>query len=139
MFVLILLSCLFLAVLWSPAVKRLTSCLSCMLFSSGLCYFPICVLIHTRTNGAVGTVTTIFILTDRPRRCFFCGFFLLFMFHICPCYAVFSVRCSIVIPCWEKADFLTLLCVMFLVFLGVLGQVWYLIVLIIGICRLGPA
>ena len=64
-----------------------------------------------------------------------CGPFLLFMFHVCLYYAVLSVPCSLVITCWERVDLLALLCVMFsCVFVtipyGVLGQVWYLIVLI---------
>ena len=86
------------------------------------CYFPICVLVHIITNGAVGTVTPVIILTDRPRRCFFCGSFLLFMFQICLCYAVLSVRCNIVITYWERADFLALLCVMFSCIFGCPGS-----------------
>ena len=44
-----------------------------------------------------------------------------------------SVPCSLVITCWERADLLALLCVMFhCVFVpfpnGDSGQVWYLIV-----------
>ena len=55
------------------------------------------------------------------------------MFHACLYFTVLSVPCSIVITCWENADLLTLLCVMFsCVFVtfpyGVSGQVWYLIV-----------
>ena len=58
--------------------------------------------------------------------------FLLFMFHICLCYAVLSVRCSLVIACWERTDLLALLCVViscvFVIFpYGVLVQVRYLI------------
>ena len=46
----------------------------------------------------------------------------------------FLVRCSLVVTCWERADLLTLFCVMFYcVFVTfpccVLGQVWCLIVL----------
>ena len=37
--------------------------------------------------------------------------FLLFVFHVC--HAVLSVPCSLVITCWERADLLALLCVMF--------------------------
>ena len=56
------------------------------------------------------------------------------LFIICAsCHTVLSVPCSLVVTCWEKADILGLLCVMFsCVFVtfpyGVLGQVWYLIV-----------
>ena len=81
------------------------------------------------------------VLLTVPRRCFFCGSFLLFMFQVCLCYAVLSVPCSLVTTCWERADLLTLLCVMFLcVFVtfpyGVPGQVWYLTVSIPDPCIL---
>ena len=51
------------------------------------------------------------------------------------------VPCSLMVTCWEWADLLALLCVMFSwVFVtfpyGVLGQVWYLIVLIPDLCLL---
>ena len=42
------------------------------------------------------------IFTDRSKRCFFCGSFLLFLFHVCLCYTVVSVFCSLVITCWGK-------------------------------------
>ena len=63
------------------------------------------------------------------------------MYHVCLCYAVMSVPCSLVITCWERADLLTLLCVMFpCVFVtfpySVPGQVWYSIVSIPDICLL---
>ena len=54
-------------------------------------------------------------------------------FLICvSCNTVLSVPCSLVVTCWERADLLALLYVMFsCVFVtfpyGVLGQVWYLI------------
>ena len=57
--------------------------------------------------------------------------FLLFMFHVCLCYTVLSVPCSVLINCWEKgADLLALLyvvfsCVLFLLLYGVSSQVWY--------------
>ena len=36
------------------------------------------------------------------------------MFHVYLCYnAVFSVHSSIAVTCWERADFLALLCVVF--------------------------
>ena len=60
-------------------------------------------------------------------------FFLLlsFMLHICLCYAVLSVLCSLEITYWERVDLLALLRV-FLCFVtfprGVLGQIWYLII-----------
>ena len=74
-----------------------------------------------------------------PRRCFFCGSFLIFMFGAC--HAFLSVHCSLVVTCWERAGLLVLLCAMFLcVFVAfqcdVLGQVWYLIVSIPDLCLL---
>ena len=60
------------------------------------------------------------------------------MFHICLYYAVLSVPSSLVVTCWERADLLALLCVIFFVFVtfqySVLGQVWYLIVSIPDLC-----
>ena len=49
-----------------------------------------------------------------------------FVFAILPC----LVFCSLVVACWERADLLALLFVIFLVTFPycVLGQVWYLIV-----------
>ena len=61
------------------------------------------------------------------------------MFHVS--HAVLSVLCSLVVTCWEMANILALLYVMFsCVFVtfpcGVLGQMWYLIVLIPDLCHL---
>ena len=41
-------------------------------------------------------------------RCFFCGYFLLFIFRVCLYYIVLSVPCSILITCWERDDLLAL-------------------------------
>ena len=62
------------------------------------------------------------------------------LFMSCVCYAFASVHCCLVVTCSEKAD-LWLLFVMFNgVFVtfpcGILGQVWYLIVSILDLCRL---
>ena len=83
-----------------------------------LCHFPICVLNVIRTKGGVGTVKHVkalkwIILLNVPRRCFFCGSFLLFMFYVCLYYTILSVPCSLFVTCWERADPLALLCVMF--------------------------
>ena len=61
------------------------------------------------------------------------------MFRVC--HAFLSVHCSPVVTCWERADHLALLCVIFycvfVTFLcGVLGRVWYLIVSISDLCPL---
>ena len=80
----------------------------------------------------------VFVLTI-PRRCFFCGSFLPFMFHVCFCYTVFSVPCSLVTTCWGRVEHSTLLCVVLscvsVTFpYGVLGLMWYLIVSIPDVC-----
>ena len=61
------------------------------------------------------------------------------MFHVC--HAFLSVHCSLVVTCWERDSLLALLYVMFsCAFVtfqcGVLGQVWYLIVSLPGLCLL---
>ena len=63
------------------------------------------------------------------------------MFRVCLCYTVLSVPCSLVITCWERADLLAHLCVMFsCVFVTfqycVPGQVYYLDVSIPDLCIL---
>ena len=52
---------------------------------------------------------------------------------------VLTVTCSLLVPCWETADLLALLNVMFsCVFVtclyGVLGEVWYLVVSVSDLC-----
>ena len=64
-----------------------------------------------------------------------------FCYLSCVCHAFLSVQCSIVVTCWERANLLALLCVIFLcVFVtlscGVLDQVWYLLVSIPDLCFL---
>ena len=63
----------------------------------------------------------------------------LFMFRIC--HALLSVHCSLVVICWEEAELLALLYVLFYcVYVtfpcGVLYQVWCLIVSIPDFCLL---
>ena len=62
-----------------------------------------------------------------------------YLCFVCICHTVFSVPCSLLITCLERADFLSILYLYFLVFFvifpyGVLGQVWYFIVSIPDIC-----
>ena len=64
--------------------------------------------------------------------CYLCFVFVMFFL---------SVRCSLVVTCWERADLLALLCVMFYCDFvtfpcGVLGQVWCLIVSMSDLCLL---
>ena len=51
-----------------------------------------------------------------------------------------SVNMCLVVTCWERADFLALVCGVLLYFcyfyIGILGQVWYLIVSIPDHCTL---
>ena len=78
----------------------------------------------------------LFFLLTVPRRCFFCGSFLLFMFYVR--LAILSVHCSLVITCWERPNLLALLCVVFLVFchfpMWCTGSGVYLIVSIPDLC-----
>ena len=73
----------------------------------------LCVLTHISTKGEVGAVkpikapTKILLLTV-PRRYFFCGSFVLFMSYVC--HALASVRCCLVVACWERADLFALVC-----------------------------
>ena len=43
----------------------------------------------------------------------FSSFVDLFLFCVCVCHIVLPVSCSLVVNCWERADLLVLLCVMF--------------------------
>ena len=65
----------------------------------------------------------------------------IFVIYICLCHTVVSVSYSLEITCWERADLLALLHVLFsCVFVtfpnSVLGQVWYLNVSIPDLCLL---
>ena len=58
----------------------------------------------------------------------------------CVCHSYASVHCCLVVTCLEKADHLALVCDVYCVFVafpcGILGQVWYLIVLFPDRCHL---
>ena len=65
-----------------------------------------------------------------PRRCFFCGSFILVMLHVDVCCAVASVPCSLVVTCWERAGLLVVMSVVFchfpkcvLVYIRIKGEV----------------
>ena len=57
----------------------------------------------------------------------------------CVSHAFASVRCCLVVTCWERVDLLALVgddyCVCYFP-MWILGQVWYLIVLFPDLCRL---
>ena len=101
------------------------------------------VLIHTWTKGEVGALkrfkpsSQIFLLTV-PRRYFFCGSFVLFM--TCVCHAFAFVQCCLVVTWRERADLLDLVCDAYCAYVtflfGIVGQMWYLIVLIPDHCCL---
>ena len=64
-------------------------------------------------------------------------------YYLCFVFVIFllTVHCSLVVTCCERAYLLALLCVMFSSMFvtfpcGVLGQVWYLIVLLPDLCLL---
>ena len=63
---------------------------------------------------------------------------MLSMSYVCHDFA--SVHCCLVVTCWERADFLALVCDVYCVFVtfpyGILGPVWYFIVSIPDICHL---
>ena len=62
------------------------------------------------------------------------------LFLYCVCHAFASADYCLVVACWERADLLSLVLVLNCVFVtflfGILGQVWYSIVLITDLCRL---
>ena len=62
------------------------------------------------------------------------------LFMSCVCHAFASVQycCCIVVNCWEEADLLVLVfdCIFVTFPCGLLGQVWYLLILIPDLCRL---
>ena len=55
----------------------------------------------------------IFGLLTVPRRCFFCGSFLLVMLHFGVCCSDVFYPCSLLVTCWERADILAVVFVLF--------------------------
>ena len=76
-------------------------------------------------------------LTGRPQGC--ASLWILFVICV-SCHTVLYVPCSHMVTCWERADLLAFLYVMFLCFVtfpyGVLRKVWYLILSIPDLCLL---
>ena len=68
----------------------------------------LCVLIHIRTKGEVGTSPLVKnIFADRSKAVLF----FVDLFRVC--HAFLSVHCSLVVTCWERAGLLALLYIMF--------------------------
>ena len=64
---------------------------------------------------------------NRSKAVLFVDLFCYFLYHVYLCYTILSVPCSLVIPCWDKADLLPLLhdvfsCVFVTFPYGILGQ-----------------
>ena len=61
------------------------------------------------------------------------------MFLCLVLYAFASVQSCLVVTCWERADLLALVgdvyCIFVTIPCGILGQVWYLIVSFLDLCR----
>ena len=96
----------------------------------------LCVLIHIRNKGEVGTVKMFKpssnFLTDHSKAVLRLWIlFLLFVFRVCLCHSVLSVLAALWSPAQKGlTSWLPGLCFLcFVTFLyGVLGQVWYLII-----------
>ena len=62
------------------------------------------------------------------------------LFMCSDCHAFVSVHCCIMVTCLERANLLALVCDVYCGLVtfpcGILGQVWYLIVLIPALCLL---
>ena len=61
-------------------------------------------------------------------------------FVSCVSHAFASVHYCLLVTCWERADLLALVSDVYCIFVtfpcGILGQVWYLIILFPDLCRL---
>ena len=103
----------------------------------------LCVLIHIWTKGEVGTPLNWFKPSSKIFYWLFQGgtsfvhLFFCLVFAM-PLYA--SVYKCLVVTCWERADLLALVCGVLpwgcYFPIGILGQVWYLIVSIPDLCTL---
>ena len=96
-------SCLFLASLWSPAGKGLTSWLSCMLCFLVFCHFPKFVLVHIRIKGEVGAVKLVLaqqynIFTDRSK-----AVLLLWIICVSLCLVFFMLSHLFIAALWSPA------------------------------------
>ena len=75
----------------------------------------LCVLVHISEVGAVKHISApVNFLVSVTRLCFFCGSFLIFVFHACLFHTVSSVPCNLVVRYWKRDDFLYFVCNVFL-------------------------
>ena len=119
MFVYVMLSCLFLVALWSPAGKGLTSwrhvgvCCAVVFVPCSLvvtcweraallavmfvvfCHFLKCILVHIRIKGEVGNVKQVKYFTDRSKLVLLLLIFYVFLSCVCCAY----VRVCLYVPC----------------------------------------
>ena len=124
MLVCVVLSCLFLAALWSPAGKGLTSWLSRVLCFLMFCHFPKCVLVNIRIKGEVGAVK----LVSGGSK----AVLLLWICFVNLCFVFVLLSCLFIAALWSPAGkglTLALLNVMFYCNFvtfrcGVLGQLY---------------
>ena len=109
MFVCVMLLCLFLVALWSPAGKGLTSWLSCLL--SFVTFPNLCWStseLKARLARKTGLSPPVKYFTDRSK-----AVLLLWIFFFCLVFAMSlyaSVYMCFVVTCWERADLLALVC-----------------------------
>ena len=88
----IVLSSLFLAALWSPAKKGLTSWLLCALCFIMFCRLPKGILVNTRIKGELGSVPSgKSIFTDRSKVVLFVDHFVIY-FSCLSCFLVCSLQ-----------------------------------------------
>ena len=134
-------SCLFLVALWSPAGKGLTSwllCLLCFVTFPNVSWSTSELRVRLAPWNWFKPSSTIF--TDRSKAVLLLWIFYVFfcLVFAMPLWA--SVYMCLVLTCWERTDMLALVCGVQLWVrhypIGILGQVWYLIVSIPDLCTL---
>ena len=104
------------------------------------CHFPKWFLVHIEIKcefGALNWFKPVKYFTDRSK-----AVLLLWIFYVFSvlCLLCVSVYICFVVTCWERADLLALVCGVLLCVchfpIGILGQVWYLIVSIPDLCTI---
>ena len=100
----------------------------------------LCVLVHLLAGDGVGTIGLFWVLQWNVYIA--CSRAVLLLWIICffvsyvSC-AFLSVRCCLVVDCWERTDLLAFVCDFVVIFpCGIQGQVWYFIVSFPYLCCL---